>query len=92
MPAHYLYMEMCDLIQIYLRWTPQGCQPFINRLLILDHCGIKPLVDEKCPAAGAEEKVKVGKCRKCLFEECHSNHPDCEAIKTCIGASACKLE
>ena len=24
MPAHYLYVEMCNLIHIYLRYTPQG--------------------------------------------------------------------
>ena len=24
MPTHYLYAEMCDLIKIYLRWTPTG--------------------------------------------------------------------
>ena len=25
-PTHFLYVEMCDLIQICLRCIPQGCQ------------------------------------------------------------------
>ena len=27
LPAHYLLIEMCDLIEINLRCIPQGCQP-----------------------------------------------------------------
>ena len=35
MPMHYLYVEMCDLMQIYLRYTPEGCQPLKKFLIII---------------------------------------------------------
>jgi hypothetical protein len=52
---------------------------------------VKANVDAKCPAAGASDRAKVGECRKCLFDECHTNETDCDALKACIDASACKI-
>ena len=34
MPTYYLYVEMYDLEQIYLRCTPQGCQPLKKTLVM----------------------------------------------------------
>ena len=33
MPAHYLYEEICDLKQIYLRYILKGCQPLKKTFL-----------------------------------------------------------